>query len=45
MTGIVALILAKHPGLTPFLMKTILRSTAWNVRTPVDTSVAEAHAG
>jgi subtilisin family serine protease len=32
--GIVALILAKHPGLTPFLVKTILHSTAWNVRNP-----------
>ncbi len=30
--GIVALILAKHPGLTPFQVKTILRATAWNVR-------------
>jgi subtilisin len=30
--GIVALILAKHPGLTPFLVKTILHATAWNVR-------------
>jgi subtilisin family serine protease len=30
-TGIVALILAKHPGLTPFVVKTILRSTAANV--------------
>jgi subtilisin family serine protease len=34
MAGIVALILAKHPGLTPFLVKTILHSTAWNVRHP-----------
>ena len=34
MAGIIALILAKHPGLTPFLVKTILRSTAWNVRHP-----------
>ena len=34
MAGIVALILAKHPGLTPFLVKTILHSTAWNVRQP-----------
>ena len=32
MTGIIALILSKHPGLTPFLIKTILRSTATNVR-------------
>ena len=31
MTGIVALILAKHPGLTPFLVKTILHATARNV--------------
>jgi subtilisin family serine protease len=34
MAGIVALILAKHPGLTPFLVKTILHSTAWNIRYP-----------
>jgi subtilisin len=45
LTGIVALILAKHPDLTPFLMKTILRSTAWNVRVPLGTSTAEPHAG
>ncbi len=32
MTGVVALILAKQPGLTPFLLKTILRSTAANVQ-------------
>ncbi|HLI29085.1 MAG TPA: S8 family serine peptidase [Chloroflexota bacterium] len=31
-TGIVALIRAKHPGLTPFQVKTILRATAWNMR-------------
>jgi subtilisin family serine protease len=31
-TGIVALILAKHPGLHPFVVKTILRQTAANVR-------------
>ena len=31
-TGIVALILGKHPGLTPFQIKTILRATAWNMR-------------
>lgn len=31
-TGIVALILAKHPGLEPFVVKTVLRSTASNVR-------------
>ncbi len=31
-TGIVALIRAKHPGLTPFQIKTILRATAWNMR-------------
>ncbi|HWP28177.1 MAG TPA: S8 family serine peptidase [Chloroflexota bacterium] len=31
-SGIVALILSKHPGLTPFQVKTILRATAWNVR-------------
>lgn len=30
-TGICALILAKHPGLTPFQVKTILRETADNV--------------
>lgn len=30
-TGICALILAKHPGLTPFEVKTILRETAANV--------------
>ena len=29
-TGICALILAKHPGLTPFEMKTVLRETAAN---------------
>ena len=46
MTGIVALILAKHPGLTPFLMKTILRTTAWNVRVPQPAGPAtEAQAG
>ena len=43
--GVVALILATHPGLTPFLMKTILRTTAWNVREPTGTSAAEAPAG
>jgi subtilisin family serine protease len=32
LTGVIALILSKHPGLTPFLVKTILRSTAANVR-------------
>ncbi len=31
-SGIVALILSKHPGLTPFQVKTILRATALNVR-------------
>jgi subtilisin len=31
-TGIVARILSKHPGLTPFQVKTVLRATAWNVR-------------
>jgi subtilisin family serine protease len=31
-SGIVALILAKHPGLAPYQVKTILRATAWNVR-------------
>lgn len=31
-TGIVALILAKHPGLPPYMVKSILRATAWNVR-------------
>jgi subtilisin len=30
-TGICALILAKHPGLTPFEVKTVLRETAANV--------------
>jgi subtilisin family serine protease len=30
-TGICALILAKHPGLTPFQVKTVLRETATNV--------------
>lgn len=34
MTGLVALILAKHPGLPPFLVKTVLRATAANVLTP-----------
>lgn len=31
MTGICALILAKHPGLTPFQLKTVLRETATNM--------------
>lgn len=31
-SGIVALMLAKHPGLAPYQLKTILRATAWNVR-------------
>jgi subtilisin family serine protease len=31
-SGIVARILSKHPGLTPFQVKTVLRATAWNVR-------------
>lgn len=31
-SGIVTLIRAKHPGLTPFQLKTVLRATAWNVR-------------
>ena len=31
-TGICALILSKHPGLTPFELKAILRETAANVR-------------
>jgi subtilisin family serine protease len=30
-TGICALILGKHPGLTPFQVKTVLRETASNV--------------
>jgi subtilisin len=42
MTGIVALILAKHPGLTPFLVKTILHATAWNVRNPAPARPAAA---
>jgi subtilisin family serine protease len=33
-TGIVARILSKHPGLAPFHVKTILHATAWNVRHP-----------
>ncbi len=33
-TGIVARILGKHPGLAPFHVKTILHATAWNVRHP-----------
>jgi hypothetical protein len=32
MTGIIALILAKHPQLTPFQVKTILYATASNTR-------------
>ncbi len=32
MTGICALILAKHPQLTPFQLKTVLRETASNMR-------------
>jgi subtilisin family serine protease len=32
MTGICALILAKHPELTPFQLKTVLRETANNMR-------------
>lgn len=31
-TGICALILGKHPGLTPFQLKTVLRETASNLR-------------
>lgn len=31
-TGICALIMAKHPGLTPFELKSILRETATNLR-------------
>jgi subtilisin len=31
-SGLVALVLAKHPGLAPYQVKTILRATAWNVR-------------
>jgi subtilisin family serine protease len=31
-TGLTAKILGKHPGLTPFQIKTILRATARNVR-------------
>jgi subtilisin family serine protease len=31
-SGLIAKILGKHPGLTPFQIKTILRSTARNVR-------------
>jgi subtilisin family serine protease len=42
-TGIVAQIRAKHPGLTPFQVKTILRATAWNMRhRPEDTPTAPA---
>lgn len=33
-TGLVARMLSKHPGLTPFQVKTILRATARNVRVP-----------
>jgi subtilisin len=33
-SGIVALMLSKHPGLAPFHVKTILHATAWNVRHP-----------
>ena len=32
MSGICALILAKHPGLTPFELKSVLRLTAANAR-------------
>ncbi|MBV8734340.1 MAG: S8 family serine peptidase [Solirubrobacterales bacterium] len=32
MTGICALILGKHPALTPFQLKTVLRETATNMR-------------
>jgi subtilisin family serine protease len=39
-TGIVALILAKHPGLNPYLVKTILHATAWNVRHPAPEGAA-----
>jgi len=31
-SGLIAKILGKHPGLTPFQVKTILRATARNVR-------------
>lgn len=37
-TGLVCRILGKHPGLTPYQMKTVLRATAYNVR-------QHAHAG
>ena len=33
-TGVVARLLSKHPGLTPFEVKTILRATARNVTLP-----------
>jgi subtilisin family serine protease len=36
MTGICALILAKHPQLTPFQLKTVLRETANNMRGRAD---------
>jgi subtilisin family serine protease len=36
MTGICALILAKHPHLTPFQLKTVLRETANNMRGRAD---------
>ncbi|MBX5491897.1 MAG: S8 family serine peptidase [Chloroflexi bacterium] len=39
-TGIVALIRAKHPGLTPFQIKTILRATAWNMRHRPEAAIA-----
>jgi subtilisin family serine protease len=41
-SGIVALILAKHPGLAPYQVKTILRATAWNVRNRGRTETAPA---
>jgi len=34
MTGIAALVLSKHPGMTPFELKTALRAASNNVRSP-----------
>lgn len=43
-TGIVALILEKHPDLPPFMVKTILRSLAANVRHAADDTASSGAA-
>lgn len=45
MTGLVCRILGKHPGLTPFQVKTVLRATAYNVRCAPERQTGDSTGG